>query len=159
MTARNFLSLNTIAAISGSWGTAGWGYNDALSDQGSSIASIAGSWITQYGTVITIDSSGALSETDPDSSGCVLTGQISIINPTENVYSVVMAYSQCVNVLNDLENAVGNGNVAQLNGAQITGLANFDNTITPNQLEFWLSLNIPQTPNPNAIAYIAAMHQ
>jgi hypothetical protein len=156
---RTLLSLNSVSAVSGSWGTANWSYNEALSDQPSSLAAVTGSWVTQYGTVITADSSGVLSETDPDSSGCVLTGQISVINPAENVYGVVMAYSRCVNVLNDLENAVGNGNTAQLNSAQITGLASVDNTVTPNQLELWLLLQFPQTANPNAIAYIAATPQ
>ena len=67
----------------------------------------------------------------PATSGCTYTGQISVINPSYNLYSVSITASGCT------------GNYAVLNGLTEQGLATVDSTVTPNVLTLGSSVTLP----------------
>ena len=90
---------------------------DALYDRDSSLALIAGNY-DNSGLVINVTANGVVFEQDP-TSGCIVNGQISIIDPQYNAYDVSITYSNCV------------GDSAVLNGATFTGLGILDNTVAP----------------------------
>lgn len=94
---------------------------DALYNVPSSLAAISGSWTGAGGGVVTVSASGQLSSTDP-ASGCVLSGQVSIINPSYNAYSATGGIAGC------------RGSSASLNGAVVRSLLSLDNTAVPNRL-------------------------
>lgn len=95
---------------------------NTLYNRPSTLAAIAGNFTdTASGAAATIDSSGVLTATDPGT-GCVLDGQVTIVNATFNVYDFDFAYSSCT------------GAAAGLNGASFDGLATLDNSSTPEQL-------------------------
>jgi hypothetical protein len=94
---------------------------DSLYNLDSSLAAIAGNWTGVEGIVVNINSNGVIFSQDPVS-GCVVNGQISIIDANYNAYAVSALYSSCV------------GSAAVLNGRTATGLAAIDNTAAPTQL-------------------------
>jgi hypothetical protein len=87
--------------------------------QGSSFAAIAGNY-TDGAATLTISSNGVISETNA-TTGCVITGQVTILNASYNAYPVSFSFSGCTTL-------------TTLNGATVTGLAALDNAVTPNQL-------------------------
>ena len=91
-------------------------YND-LYDRDSSLATIAGNY-DDFGLVINVSGSGEVFEQDP-ASGCIVNGQISIINSAYNAYNVSITYSNCM------------GNLEILNGTTFIGLGTLDNTVVP----------------------------
>jgi len=93
---------------------------DPLYDRDSSLSVIAGNY-DDFGLVVNIAANGVIFEQDPFT-GCVINGQVSIINSQFNAYDVSITYSNCV------------GNFAVLNGGTFTGLAILDNTVTPEQV-------------------------
>ena len=93
---------------------------DPLYDRDSSLSVIAGNY-DDGGLVINIAANGVIFEQDPFT-GCVINGQVSIINSQFNVYDVSITYSNCVR------------NFDVLNGETFTGLAILDNTVTPEQV-------------------------
>ena len=93
---------------------------DSLYDRDSSLSVIAGNY-NDGGLVLNIAANGVIFEQDP-TSGCIINGQVSIIDAAFNAYDVLMTFSSCV------------GNAAILNGATFTGLGILDNTVTPEQL-------------------------
>lgn len=92
---------------------------DPLYDRDSSLSVIAGNY-DDFGLVLNVNANGVMFEQDP-ATGCVVNGQVSIINSQFNAYDVSITYSNCV------------GNFAVLNGATFTGLGILDNTVTPEQ--------------------------
>jgi hypothetical protein len=86
--------------------------------EGSSLESIAGTY-GDPASPLTISLDGGIDEHDPD--GCNITGQISIINPSYNLYSVQIVFTDCVN------NPV-------LNGVNFSGLVYILTTNTPISL-------------------------
>jgi hypothetical protein len=95
---------------------------DALYDRDSSLALIAGDY-DDSGLVISISATGEIFEQDP-ASGCVVNGQVSIIDSQFNVYDVSITYSNCT------------GDEAVLNGAIFTGLGILDDTVVPETAIF-----------------------
>ena len=95
---------------------------DALYDRDSSLALIAGDY-DDSGLVISVSANGEIFEQDP-ASGCVVNGQISIIDSQFNVYDVSITYSNCT------------GDEAVLNGAVFAGLGILDDTVVPETLIF-----------------------
>lgn len=93
---------------------------DSLYDRDSSLSVIAGNY-DDFGLVLNIAANGVIFEQDP-ASGCIINGQVSIIDSAFNAYDVSMTFSNCV------------GNAAILNGVTFTGLCILDNTVTPEQL-------------------------
>jgi len=94
---------------------------DALYNIPSSLAAISGSWSGASGGVVTVSASGQLASTDA-ASGCVLSGQVSIINPSYNAYSATGSIAGC------------RGSQSSLNGAVVRSLLSLDNTAVPNRL-------------------------
>jgi hypothetical protein len=127
-----------------------WAYNGSAYDQPSSLAAVTGNWITPNGYIIAIDSGGHLSGS-LSSSGCTVSGRISIDDPAANVYHLAMAYSGCTSVPADLSNFVTDA--TGLDGATVTGLATIDTSMSPNQLDMW-SLFQFTDGSADAIAYV-----
>ena len=90
-----------------------------LYNRDSSLSVIAGNY-NDFGLVLNVNANGVIFEQDPVS-GCVVNGQVSIINSQFNAYDISITYSNCV------------GNFAVLNAATFTGLGILDNTVTPEQ--------------------------
>ena len=91
---------------------------DPLYDSGSSLAAIAGNWTGPTGVVMNINGSGVIFAQDPVS-GCVVNGQVTIINSSYDAYSVSATYSNCV------------GTASILNGVTASGLMAIDSTVSP----------------------------
>jgi hypothetical protein len=95
---------------------AAWRLNlayQASYDDNSSLARIAGTYRESHGFltgVLSIASNGRLFLQDP-ASGCVLNGQVAVINPDFNAYDFQFSYANCKD--------------AKLNGAKFSGLATY----------------------------------
>jgi PKD repeat protein len=99
----------------------------ALYDLDSDLAMFAGTWTdssNQGGDVVSIDALGVITGQDGSGSGCVYSGQVSVINPNFNVYDMEWTYSSCT------------GQSAALNGATFSGIGAIDDTVMP--VEFFL---------------------
>jgi hypothetical protein len=85
----------------------------------SSLPTIAGNYSDSYGnSVINLTSSGVVFDQQL-TTGCVINGQISIINSAYDAYQVQYTFSSCL------------GSYAVLNGTTATGLAAVDTTANP----------------------------
>ena len=82
----------------------------------SSLASFAGNY-NDGGATLSIAANGVMFE--QDSNGCILNGQVSIINSSYNAYGVSVTFSNCT------------GTSANLNGITLTGLAVLDTNTNP----------------------------
>ena len=101
-------------------GTLNLSYN-SLYDLDSSLAAISGNYTEPTtGTTVSISGSGAITSQDPNT-GCVVSGQVSVINSMYNAYEVTYAYASC------------SGTSAILNGVQFSGLATLNNNSNPVQ--------------------------
>jgi hypothetical protein len=87
----------------------------------SSLAAVAGSWTGPTGNAVTISAGGVLSAFDPGS-GCLLRGQVLVIDPAYNAYSVTGSISGC------------GASALILNGASVRALMMIDNSVTPHRL-------------------------
>ena len=94
-------------------------YN-GLYDRDSSLSAIAGTY-DDFGSILTIDSNGLLFEQNA-STGCVLNGQIDLIDGEYNVYDMAIDISACRDVREIF------------NGSTFTGLATLDNSGNPEVL-------------------------
>ena len=101
-----------------------WTFSN-IYDESSSLATVAGNY-TDGSDTLSINSNGAIFEQDP-TTGCVLNGQISVIDAQYNAYSVSVTFASCT------------GNAAAANGLTMTGLATLDQTVSPAQLDFGIS--------------------
>jgi hypothetical protein len=82
----------------------------------SSLATIAGNY-NDGGPTMTVDANGAIFEQDPN--GCVLSGQVSIINSAYNAYGIQLTFANCT------------GTSASLNGVVASGLVTLDTATSP----------------------------
>ena len=119
-------------AVNGA-GTDSWTYN-GLYNYSSGLAQIAGAWGElpgMDGPVIiggerapfTIDGNGIISEHSADGT-CALSGQVSLIDPNHNAYSIAIIYSAG----------------CEYPGATGTGLAYLDYTVSPTALRMTINL-------------------
>ncbi|NNC64979.1 MAG: hypothetical protein HKN84_09360 [Gammaproteobacteria bacterium] len=95
---------------------------DAIHDLDSSLAAIAGNYDDE-GSTLTVSGDGAIFEQDPVTE-CVLSGQLSVIDPNVNVYAVTTSVDNCV----ELD--------AVFNGSTFEGLAILDTDADPDELVF-----------------------
>lgn len=144
------LTLTNTGATSGIGVPINWTDNVSIFNQPSNLALLAGSWTTPNGDTIAIDASGNLSGS-LDTSGCSVTGRLSIIDPATNVYRLGLAYSGCASIPPDLSGFVTD--VAGLDGATVTGLASLNTSVTPAQLGLWSVLQFTDGSD-DAIAYL-----
>jgi hypothetical protein len=94
--------------------------------------------------VLNINGNGVLFEQDA-SDGCVLNGQVTVVNPAFNAYNVQFTVSSC------------NANLATLNGSSWSGIATLDNTVSPEDLIFGVvgSVTVSGTPTTFALVGLA----
>lgn len=95
-------------------------YNNLYS-QASNLSKVNANWTTPAGDTVSITASGALTVQEL-STGCMINGQVSIINAQYNAYAVTLTYANC------------NSSYAILNNAEATGLAFIDDTKNPVDL-------------------------
>lgn len=100
-----------------------------LYNRDASLATIAGLY-DDLGDVLTVSNDGVLFEQSA-SDGCVLNGQLSVVNSAYNAYDVQFSISSC-----------GAG-LATLNGTTWSGIATLDNTSAPEALIFGVVGDIP----------------
>lgn len=93
---------------------------EALYDRDSSLALVSGNY-QGLQEVMNVAGDGTMFSQDPGT-GCVVNGQIAVINAAFNAYDVEFMYSNCL------------GQAAILNGSSFVGLALLDNTVAPEQL-------------------------
>jgi len=91
-----------------------------------SLATVAGSYTTADGSTLTIDSAGNISELN-NTTGCTYSGTISIPSSSYNIYNVTVAVSAC------------NSTYASSDGLIYSGLAAYNDTVSPNELMFGVS--------------------
>ena len=102
-------------------------YN-ALYDSGSSLSAISGTYTDAAdSSTITISTTGVIFSEDV--SGCVLNGQVFLIDTSYDAYQISYTFSSCV------------GSTTFLNGATATGLGVLDTTASPNVL--YVGVQIP----------------
>lgn len=94
---------------------------DPIYNTASSLTAISGNWTGPTNVVMNISSGGVIFAQDP-ASGCVVNGQVSMINASYNAYAVSATYSNCA------------GSASILNGVTASGLAAVDATVSPNVL-------------------------
>lgn len=100
--------------------TVNLGYQ-AIYELDSSLAIISGTWTdsSDPGTdVVNVDATGLITGQDGGASGCVYSGQVTLIDPNYNIYDLEWTYSSC------------NGD-SEFDGATFSGLGAIDNTISP----------------------------
>ena len=95
----------------------------AIYELDSSLAMITGTWTdsSDPGTdVVNVDATGLITGQDGGASGCVYSGQVTLIDPKFNVYEIEWTYSSC------------NGD-SELDGATFSGLGAIDNSVSPTE--------------------------
>jgi len=95
-------------------------YSDVYEND-SSLATIAGNYQGSK-AVLNIAGDGTLFSQDPDT-GCVVNGEVNIIDDAFNAYDVGFTYSNCT------------GTDAAMNGASFAGIALIDDRVTPQELD------------------------
>ena len=98
---------------------------DTLYNRDSSLSVIAGNY-DDGGMVLNTSASGVIFEQIPGT-GCIISGQVSIIDSRFNAYDWFTTFSNCI------------GDFAFMNGVTFTGLAMLDNTQTPELLSFGMT--------------------
>jgi len=114
---------------------------EAIYDNDSSLALISGNYadaLGLYSGVLNIASNGTLFLQDP-ASGCVVNGQVSIIDAAYNAYSIRFSYSSCT------------GLDSVLNGVTFTGLAAYD--AAGGQVIALVQGSVGGIPFPNAFVF------
>ena len=95
----------------------------AIYELDSSLAMITGTWTDSSdpgSDVVNVDATGLITGQDGGASGCIYSGQVTLIDPNYNVYDIEWTYSSC------------NGD-SELDGATFSGLGAIDNTISPTE--------------------------
>jgi hypothetical protein len=87
----------------------------------SSLAIVSGTYTDSVGDVYTIDGSGSLFSQSA-TTGCVINGQVSVVDATHSVYQVTSTVANCTG-----------SNVGQ-DGTSMSGLATLDSSASPAQL-------------------------
>jgi hypothetical protein len=104
-----------------------WAYSSLYAEM-PSLTSIAGNYADGTDT-LTINADGTIFEQDP-TTGCVINGTVSIVNPSYNAYALSVTWSNCT------------GNSMVLNGKTATGLGYIDDSMSPNQVDFGVRLTV-----------------
>ena len=112
----------------------------SLSNVAPSLATVAGTYVAADGSTLTVSSSGVIAETSV-TTGCTLSGQITIPSSSYNIYNITVSYAAC------------GASYTALNGVSLSGLATYDNSVSPNQLDVGLSGTIGST----LVAFAAAI--
>ena len=99
-----------------------WSYSN-LYAEAPSLANVAGNYADGSDT-LTVSSNGVIFEQDP-TTGCVINGQASIVNPSYNAYSFSFTFGSCT------------GNYAALNGQTATGLGYYDDSVNSASVGLW----------------------
>jgi len=86
------------------------------------LSNVAGNYADGSDT-LTVSSNGTIFEQDP-TTGCVINGQASVVNPSYNAYSFSFTFANCT------------GTLAPLNGQIATGLGYYDDSVNPAQLVY-----------------------
>ena len=107
--------------------TESWAFS-SIYDETSSLATVAGNY-TDGSDTLSIDSNGVVFEQDP-TTGCVINGQVGVLDAQYNAYSISVTFSSCM------------GSAASANGLTMTGLATLDQTVSPAQLNFGISASV-----------------
>jgi hypothetical protein len=102
---------------------------DPLYDRNSSLATVAGTYRTTAGNVLSVAGDGLLFSQDA-TTGCVVNGHIGLISPSFNIYFVTLGYDSCT------------GPEAALNGSLFDGFAVLDDTGAPESLVMALIGNV-----------------
>ena len=97
----------------------------------SSLATIAGNY-NDGGPTLNVNANGVIFEQDPN--GCVLNGQVSIINAAYNAYSIQVTFENCT------------GTTASLNGVTASGLVTLDTSVSPAAIVGGLTSNSAAHP-------------
>jgi hypothetical protein len=95
----------------------------AIYQLGSSLDMLTGTWTDSSdpgADVVNVDATGMITGQDGGASGCVYSGQVTLIDPNYNVYDIEWTYSSC------------NGD-SELDGATFSGLGAIDNTVSPTE--------------------------
>lgn len=95
----------------------------AIYQLGSSLDMLTGTWTDSSAPgadVVNVDATGMITGQDGGASGCVYSGQVTLIDPNYNVYDIEWTYSSC------------NGD-SELDGATFSGLGAIDNTVSPTE--------------------------
>jgi hypothetical protein len=119
------VTTNCITTLGGTFNSSASLSYDSGYDVDSSLSAIAGNY-DDFGVVLNVAGNGVVFEQDPGT-GCVVNGQVSIIDSQFNAYDVSITYSSCL------------GNFAILNGATFTGIGYINNTVTPEQVTVGLT--------------------
>jgi hypothetical protein len=93
------------------------------------------------GSAATISDSGTISGHDA-TTGCVISGRVSVNSPTVDLYNVTARYSGCT------------GASAILNGLALSGVGMLDTSVTPNQINVFL-----RSPNKKTMVFFNWMQQ
>jgi hypothetical protein len=102
---------------------------DPLYDEASDLSKTAGNWMGQTGTVININADGVIFSQDAVT-GCVLNGQITVIDPAHDAYSVTVTFANC------------QSGAAGLNGTTAIGLAALNDKSVPSELYLGYTLTL-----------------
>ena len=111
------VSVDCSTALGGSVTNSATFAYDSLYDRESSLVTIAGNY-DDAGNVLNISANGVIFEQQPGS-GCIINGQVGIIDADYNAYDITMTYVNC------------RGPAALFNGATFTGLGLLDNSVSP----------------------------
>jgi hypothetical protein len=104
-----------------------WSYSNLYAET-PSLATVAGNYADNSDT-LTLSSNGTVFEQDP-TSGCVINGQVSIVNSSYNAYALSFTFASCT------------GNSAVLNGQTGTGLAYYDDSVNPAQFVYGVHVTV-----------------
>jgi hypothetical protein len=115
------LKLTSTPAGSGSPTTIDWAF-DPIYYQASAVALVAGTWTMADGTTVSVSSSGAITANDA-TTGCKISGQLTVSDTTVNLYNVTAKYSGCKVSARPLN---------------LTGLGMLDTSATPHRFNAFL---------------------
>jgi len=120
---------------------------DPLYITASSTTAIAGTYTNtetigpSAAATVTISASGAISATST-ASGCVLTGQVTANEPTDDIYKVTFSYASCTDTT--------------LNGVQFAGLGMLNSAVTPAQVLVAVTGEAPDQSNYGLVMTLTA---
>lgn len=121
---------------------------DSLYAKASSLTAIAGTYTDSEphspsnGATITISTSGVISGTST-ATGCVLTGQVTVNYPTNDVYAISLSYASCTNTV--------------LNGIPFTGLGILNAAVTPAEVLIGVTGEAANQTDPNKMNFGVVM--
>lgn len=117
---------------------------DPLWTTASSLSAIAGTYTDSEpnsptnGATVTISATGAIDGTST-TTGCVLSGQVAVNTPTNDVYSISLSYTNCTDTV--------------LNGIHFTGLGILNSAVTPAVVLTGVSGESTNQTNPNLLYF------